>query len=191
MTTHDFSYSTTARLIHLGLAVFGVAAFLTGELAEDGGRSGYLIHAYLGLSLAAVMLLRMGTGFGHSRTLGFRHWRLFSREQWLQTRADIVGLLRFKVPEGGQHRGLSGFVQALGLLIFAWMAASGTVLYLTEGNVSRALFYRLEDFHLLGEGLIPVYLLLHVGAVILHTLVGQPVWQRMFRPGRPSKFIDQ
>ncbi len=68
MTTHDFSYSTAARLIHLGLAVFGIAAFLTGELAEDGGRSGYLIHAYLGLSLAAVMLLRMGTGFSQSRS---------------------------------------------------------------------------------------------------------------------------
>lgn len=92
MHTHDFSYSTTAKLIHLGLAIFGIAAFLTGELAEEGGRSGYLIHAYLGLSLAAVMLFRLGSGFG--------------------------------------------------------------------------------------------------GAVILHTLVGQPVWQRMFRIGGPNKLQD-
>ena len=151
MNTHDFSYSTMAKLIHLGLAVFGIAAFLTGELAEEGGQSGYLIHAYLGLSLAAVILLRMGSGLGTSRSLGFRHWRLFSRAQWQQTGADIIGLLRFKVPEGGHHQGLSGMVQALGLLIFTWMAMSGSVLYFTQGNVSREMFHQLEELHLLGK----------------------------------------
>jgi len=37
----------------MALAVFGVLAYLTAELAEGGQESlGYLFHAYLGLSLA-------------------------------------------------------------------------------------------------------------------------------------------
>ena len=46
MTTATTAYPWQGRLIHLGLAGFGIAAWLTGELAEEGGRSGYLLHAY-------------------------------------------------------------------------------------------------------------------------------------------------
>jgi len=183
MNTEQSTYSNFAKLIHLGLAGFGIAAFLTGELAEDGATTGYLVHAYLGLSLGAVMLLRLGAGFGHSRCLRFRDWQLFSREQWRQVLRDIQSLVRLQVPEANHHRGLSGLVQALGLMIFAWMAFSGTGLFLMQDSENAGLFQLVEEAHEIGESLIPIYLLLHVAAVILHTLVGKPVWKRMFRFG--------
>jgi cytochrome b561 len=184
MKTSKNHYSLTAKLIHLGLAGFGITAYLTAELAEGGSASaGYMLHAYLGLSLAAVMLLRLGSGLGRSQSLGFRHWRLFSAGQWRQVGADLKNLVRLKVPEGGRHQGLAGLVQAFGLMLFTWMAATGTGLYILDGASNHSLFELVEEAHELGEGLIPLYLLLHVGAVILHTLVGQPVWRRMFHFG--------
>ena len=185
MNTHNRHYSLSAKLLHLGLAAFGIAAYLTAELAEGGYQSfGYLLHSYLGLSLAAVMLLRLGAGAGSSSTLGFRNWQLFSSSQWRKVGEDLRGLAPFKFTERGPHEGLAGLVQAVGLLIFAWMAVTGSGIYLLGGGGETALFEAFEEAHELGEGLIPLYLFLHVGAVILHTLVRKPVWQHMFKFGR-------
>lgn len=182
MTTHNQIYSLPAKLIHLGMAGFGIAAYLTAELAEGGTQSsGYLLHAYLGLSLATTMLLRLGTGAGRSPSLGFRNWSLFSGAQWRMVFEDLVGLVSFKVPDRGRHEGLAGLVQAMGLLIFVWMAVTGTGLYLLGGGAETTILEVVEEAHEVGEGFIPLYLLLHVGAVFLHTLIKQPVWQRMFK----------
>ncbi len=68
MAREDYSYPWYAKLLHLGMAGFGIAAYLTGELAEDGYDSlGYLFHAYLGLSLATFVLLRVLRGFVRHR----------------------------------------------------------------------------------------------------------------------------
>lgn len=182
MNTSDQNYSIQAKWIHLGLAGFGIAAYLTAELAEGGAQSfGYLLHAYLGLSLAATMVLRFAAGAGRSESLAFRNWSLFSGRQWSLVLDDLRGLLTLKLRERGRHEGLAGLVQAVGLLIFAWMAVTGTGLYFLGGGAETALYEVVEEAHELGEGLIPLYLLLHVGAVILHTLIKEPVWQRMFR----------
>ncbi len=185
MKTHNQDYSLSAKLLHLGLAGFGIAAYLTAELAEGGYDSyGYLVHSYLGLSLAAVMLLRLGSGVGSSKVLGFRNWHLLSSAQWRMVVEDLRGLLRFKINIRGPHEGLAGLVQAVGLLIFAWMAITGSGIYVLGGGMETALFEAVEEAHELGEGLIPLYLTLHVGAVILHTLVRKPVWQHMFKFSR-------
>lgn len=182
MNRSDQNYSLAGKLIHLGLAGFGIAAFFTAELAEEGSQSfGYLLHAYLGLSLAAVMLIRLGAGLGRGESLGFRHWSILRLAQWRMVAEDLRDLVRFRIPDRARHQGLAGLVQALGLLIFAWMAITGSGLYFLGGGAESALYEFMEEAHELGEGLIPAYLILHVGAVVLHTLIGQPVWQRMFR----------
>ena len=97
---------------------------------------------------------------------------------------DLRGLLTLKFNKRGPHQGIAGLVQAVGLLIFAWMAVTGSGIYLLGGNAESALFEVVEEAHEVGEGLVPLYLVLHVGAVILHTLVRKPVWQHMFKFGR-------
>lgn len=172
-------YPPLARWLHLGLAVFGIAAYLTAEFAEHGARgAGYLVHAYLGLSLAAVMTVRLGAGLSGSDSLDFRHWHLFSRSQWRALAEDLRGLLRLRLPNRAHHEGLSLLVQAFGLTIFAWMAFTGVGLYLLGGGESEAIEV-LEELHEVGESLVPAYLLLHVGAVALHTLAGHRVLRRM------------
>ena len=181
MTEHNYTYPTYAKILHLGLAGFGIAAFLTGEFAEDGNNSfGYLLHAYLGLSLAFFMLLRIIPGLSSSEAMSFSAWSLFSRRQWSFVLQDLRSLLLLRVPERGRHEGLAGLTQAFGLLIFGLMALTGTGLFVLGGGPESGLFEAIEEVHEVGESLIPLYLFLHVGAVILHTIAGNSIWKRMF-----------
>ncbi len=174
------AYTKLAKFLHLGLAAFGIAAFATGELAEDGFASlGYLLHAYLGLSLTAFILVRVGSGLANVQGVSFRDWSFFSAAQWKRVLDDIKQLLLMKLPSRDKHQGLAGTVQAFGLFIFLWMGVTGTGLYIIGQETE--VFEILEELHELGESLIPAYLLLHVGAVVMHSLAGRPVWGRMFK----------
>jgi len=181
MNTLDYSYPLPARILHLGLAGFGIAAFSTGEFAEYGGNSpGYLLHAYLGLSLAAFIILRIGSGVAGRGVLRFSGWSPLSGRQWALARQDLRSLLRFEVPDRGMHLGLAGLTQAFGLLLFGWMALTGTGLYFLIDGPETGLLEAIEEVHEIGEALIPLYLTLHVGSVIVHTLAGNPIWKRMW-----------
>jgi len=181
MNTHNYSYPTYAKFIHLGIAIFGILAFLTGELADDGHTSsGYLLHAYLGLALTATMLIRIGSGFTSAPALTFKGWSPFSKQQWQLALEDFRTLFHLKVPNRDRHQGLAGLTQAFGLIIFSWMAITGTGLFILGGEVESHAFEFIEEIHEVGETLIPLYLALHVGAVILHSISGNAIWKKMF-----------
>jgi cytochrome b561 len=193
MVHTDYTYPLYARILHAGMAVFGIMAFLTGEIAENGASTrGYFLHAYLGLSLAAFVLLRVMRGFAGAGPLRFSGWSPFSSRQWRLAWQDVNTLLKLEVPERGRHEGLSGLVQAFGLAIFGWMAMTGTVLFFLDKTAEGGWAELVEELHEVGEAMIPVYLALHIGSVLLHSLAGRPIWQRMwkFRTNSPRKQED-
>ncbi len=174
----DNGYRGWERLLHLGIAGFGITAFLSGELAEDGPGSGsWLLHAWLGLSLGICLLLRLAEGLVGREPMRFSSWSPFNRRQWALAADDLRSLRRLRLPERASHEGLAGLVQAFGLALFSWMAATGTLLFFANG---AAFVDWVEELHAIGETLVPIYLGLHVGAVLLHSLAGDPVWQKMF-----------
>lgn len=180
MNQQQNAYRLWERAVHLGLAAFGITAFLTGEWAEDGTASlGYLLHAWLGLSLAAFALLRVVEGLIGRRPMRFAAWSPFDRRQWSLALEDLRALLRLEVPSRPMHEGIAGLVQAFGLAVFVWMGLTGTAMYFLAG-ASHDVYEVVEEVHEVGEALIPLYLCLHVGAVLLHTVAGDPVWRRMF-----------
>jgi cytochrome b561 len=181
MVEHVHSYPTYAKFIHLGIAVFGITAYLTGDWADGDGTSlGYLMHTYLGLSLAAFMLVRIAVGLSGSQTLSFWGRSPFSRQQWRFSLADIKTLAKLGLPERDPHQGLAGITQTFGLIIFTWMGITGTGIFLLASGEESNVFEFIEEAHELGESLIPIYLVLHVGAVVIHTLGGNPIWKKMF-----------
>jgi cytochrome b561 len=181
MASRDYTYPLYARALHFGMAVFGIAAYLTAEGAEDGANSSaYLLHAYLGLSLATFVLLRLVGGIVGSGPLRFSDWSPFSPHQWALALQDVWSLLKLRVPERGMHEGLAGLTQAFGLAIFAWMGATGSGLFLLGGRPEGEILEVLEEAHEVGEALIPLYLALHVGSVVVHSLAGRPIWRRMW-----------
>ena len=80
------------------------------------------------------------------------------------------------------HVGLSGLVQTFGLGAFAWMAVTGSLMffYLTPGHKARGFLHPIKEMHEAVVWLIPIYLGIHVGAVLLHALAGDHRWRRTF-----------
>ncbi len=182
MADYDYTFPLYAKILHSGMAIFGITAYLTAELAEDGSGSwGYYLHAYLGLSLAAFVLLRIFRGFTGPGPMRFSTWSPFSSRQWSLAMQDVRSLIRLQVPERGMHEGLAGLTQSFGLILFCWMGLTGTGIFLLGDNTKVTLFEVLEELHEVGESLIPLYLVLHVGSVLVHSMAGKPIWQRMWK----------
>lgn len=185
MSTSEQSLDLTTRILHLGMLVFGVSAWIAGSWADDykhAAHVGFSIHRWLGIGTALFVSVRIIYGFVGPRAMRFVNWMPYTSERLRYVREDIVGLMRLRVPDRPTHQGLAGLVQAYGLLVFTWMAFTGTYMFFTVVPGSRAtgVVHAVMELHGIGNSLIWIYLVLHVGAVVVHTALGQPVWRRMF-----------
>jgi cytochrome b len=174
-----------SRVIHLGLTVFGISAWATGFLADDYKRMehlGFSLHSWLGITFAFFLLLRIGYGFWGLDDYQFSKWVPYTRERLRAVLEDLWTLIKFKLPDRPTHSGLSGLVQTFGLAAFAWMAITGSLMffYLMPGNKTRGFIHAVKEMHEAAVWLIPIYLGIHVGAVLLHAMVGDHRWKRMF-----------
>ena len=162
--------------IHLGLAFFGVTAYLTGELAEHSNSYGYLLHAYLGLILLLFLINRFLYGFFGQHVYRFSNWFPYQFSYFDSIKEDLRCFAMLKLPKRKDHRGLAGLVQAFGLVIFSWMAVTGTIMFIIDVNDDSFI----SELHEVGEGLIPLFLGLHLGAVALHIISGHNLLSKIF-----------
>ena len=174
-----------ARFIHLGLAGFGVLAWLTGYLAGDYKTARYFwfnLHKWCGLGLAGFLACRLGYGFWGPEKVRFAYWLPYTKERLLRAWEDLLGLLNLRLPERQPHQGLSGVVEAFGLAVYSWMAVTGALMYflLQPGRKAMGLAHAIKEVHEVGEWLIPAFLAVHVGAVALHALAGNHLWRKTF-----------
>jgi cytochrome b len=175
---------TFARIIHLGLMVFGILAWITSTWAGDYKRAhhlGFTVHSWLGLGLAFFMALRLIYGVMGPDNVRFKQWVPYTRDRLRLVGEDILTLLKFQLPDRPTHQGLSGLVHAFGLAVFSWMAITGSLmfLYLQPGHKARGILHLLKEIHELGNWLIAIFLGLHVVAVLLHALMGDHRWRKM------------
>jgi cytochrome b561 len=173
------------RFIHLGLMVFGLLALMTGFLAEDYKHQqhlGFSFHKWFGIGLAACIALRLWHGFSSAQEARFRDWVPYTRERFLFIVEDIMTLLKFQLPERSPRQGLSGLVETFGLAAFAWMGATGALMFflMTPGGKARGFLHLVKEMHEAGWWLALIFLCIHGGAVILHALAGQDLWRQMF-----------
>jgi len=172
------------RVLHFALIVFGVAAWLSGDISEyeEGSASlGFILHSWLGIAASAAVGLRVIWGLVGPRGARFSSWVPVTRRRWRFALEDFGTLLRFRLPEREAYQGLAGVVQSFGLLVFAWSAATGSVLFfsLEPGVRPGAWLDLVKELHEVGETLIPPFLAVHVGATMVHALAGDTRWRRM------------
>lgn len=184
MQPSDVRLDIPTRVLHLGLAVFGVWAWWIGEDAGDYHKpdhSGYVLHMYVGLAFAGFLLLRLLWGSIGPKPLRFAAWFPWTHARFAYVKQDLRTLLRFKLPEPVTHRGLNALVQALGIVLFTWQGVSGTImsLLIVPGERATGWLHTLKEIHQQGSVWIPTYLALHVGAALLHAVTGRHIWRKM------------
>ena len=172
------------RIIHLGLMVFGVLAWLVSGWADDYKRAshlGFTIHSWLGMGLSVSIALRLIWGLIGPESARFTRWVPYTKERLLLAWEDVLTLLKFQLPQRPLHQGLSGLVHAFGLVVFSWMALTGTLMftYVVPGQKMQGIMRLVKELHEMGDVAIWVFLGLHVGAVLLHALAGDHRWRKM------------
>lgn len=174
-----------ALLMHLGLMAGGLAAWLTGLLAGDYKKAehlGFTVHSWIGIVVVSIVAWRLITGIVGPPSVRFACWMPLTRERFQLVLDDIAGLMRGKRPLRPTHLGLAGAIQALGVVLFMMLAASGAYLYLTlvPGEKSHGLVHDVKELHEIGSVLIPLFLTLHLGGVLIHGRHGRYLWRKVF-----------
>lgn len=145
------------------------------------GRITYTMHAYVGLFAAAVIALHWIWLLVDRHHL-FAHlfpWGAKGRKQVIE---DVRLLMQLRLPEEGDHGGLSGLVHGLGLLTATAMGGTGVGLYFMLGNVitPHLLLRLIASTHSLVSNLMWAYLGGHVLLAVVHHFIGHPTLKRMF-----------
>lgn len=171
--------------LHFGLMVFGILAWSTGQWAGDYKTShhlGFTIHKMAGLCAALFISARLYHGFIGPKPALFANWAPYTSERMRLVFEDLRGLFTLKLPDRPSRQGLAGLWEIFGLAVFTWMTATGAVMFffLSPGRKTRGFIHVLKELHELGEWLIPVFLTVHVAAVIIHALMGDHRWRKMF-----------
>lgn len=177
-------YDAGTRHIHLLLALLGVAALVSGQFADDYRRAvhtGFDIHRWIGLGMSIALALRIVWGFAGPPAVRFCQWVPFTLHRLVVVLQDLKSLLALRLPVSEEHQGLAGLIQAIGLAAFLWMAASGTLMwfYLEPGTRATGWLHTVKELHEGGQPVAIAYVAIHVGAVLVHSLAGHPVWRRM------------
>ena len=147
-------------------------------------------HPFRGVVfLRLALLLRVAYGLFGPRAARFWNWFPITVLKLRAVGEDLLLLTRFQIPEREPHEGIAGLVQGLGLLAFIAIACTGTLIYfyLEPGTRATGWVRSIKEIHETAQVLIPVYLLLHVGGVVVHALHGQHLWRAMFFCGRGCK----
>lgn len=188
-------HSLPTRLLHLLLATAILAQLATSQLMRTPrpGRvrtplesAGFAVHEWVGLAAMAILLAfwlwltlrRLGTAPGQ-----LFPW--FSRTRLLELRQDALRYLqaarRLSLPEPEQGEAVAAVLHGLGLLIALAMATTGTLGWLSWDQAAgmdgfaRAVF----EVHGTLANLMWAYVIAHVGAAILHELLGHRLLRRM------------
>lgn len=172
-------------LLHAGITIFGLTAWLSGDWAGDYKRlshPGFSLHRGLGICLALLILARLLYGVLGPEKCRWGNLIPLDLRAWLGSVAeDLQSLLKLELPDRPRFWGLKGAVQVFGLLVFSWMALSGSLLftYLEPGRKAHGLLHVIKEMHEAGEILIPIFLGLHLTGVLLDAIWGRKKWRRV------------
>ncbi len=173
------------KVIHLGIMVFALTAYFTGDGADDYKKleySGYTLHKWLGMGLSLSILLRIIYGLIGTQTARFLNWVPYTKERLRLAREGLMSVFLYRKPNRPAHQGIAGLINAAGLIIFTWMAVTGSLIFffLEPGKRAGSFMHFIKEIHEMGEIMVPAYLVIHVGAVIIHALYGRDIWRKMF-----------
>ena len=187
-------YGRVTRVLHLLIAI-GISLQLLLSLVMEAPRPGHGVggleaftfeaHEFVGIAVLAILVvhwLMFVTGNAHKGWLHFFPW--FSAERVRAVFTEVGELVRFKVGDPEVQDSLAGAIQGLGLVVASLLAVTGTVVFFgmaDDGSMSAAV-HAVKEFHEFWGPVMWGYLVLHIGAVMLHRALGHRSVLGIFRP---------
>src|SRR5690348_16910318 len=188
-------HSLTTRLLHLLLAVAVIGQLADAQLmraprperpASDTEAAVFVVHEYVGLATMTVIVLfwlwllvrRFETDPG-----ALFPW--FSRDRLAALWADAVlhlhAATRLTLPDPDRSPALAPAIQGLGLVLVLILAVTGTLGFFawTPGTSMAGFAYVVFYIHGTLANVLWAYLPVHVGAVVLHEVLGHRLLRRM------------
>ena len=144
------------RVIHVGIMAFALLAYFTGDGAGDYKRveySGYTLHKWLGMGVSIFILLRIIYGLLGSEAARFSNWVPYTKERLRLAREGLMSVFLYRRPKRPAHHGIAGLINAAGMVIFSWMAVTGSFMFffLEPGRRSGGLMHFIKEIHDLGD----------------------------------------
>ena len=178
-------YSASLRVVHLALATLCLVAWGTAQFAGDYKNAvhvGFSIHEIVGIGFTAALAVRILVGLLGRNEARFSTWFPFGKGNLRLVVDDLRNFARLRFPDRAPHEGVAGVVQFLGLCAFLVIAATGTIMvfYLVPGTRATGWLHDVKEVHEVAQLLIPVYLGLHVGGALVHSLLSRDVLREMF-----------
>jgi cytochrome b561 len=188
-------HSLVTRVLHVLVAAAIVLQLANSQLMRvpRPGRSwtgteaaAFTLHEYAGLaSMAIIALFWLWMLVRRRETSLGLLFPWFSRQRLAGLREDVEQhvrcALRLALPEPEHSIALSSAVQGVGLVLALVVAATGTVGYFvwTKGTAMTGLAYVAFWVHGTLANVIWGYLAVHVGAAVLHELLGHRILYQM------------
>ena len=190
-TTEQAPLANPIRFWHLAMIILYLAALLTGEGADDYknlDHAGFLLHGRIGMTIFLTICFYYAYGLFGPKASRLSRWFPFTPSRLRQVGSDLTVLTRFKLPEHKRRQGLAGLVQFFGIVVFSWLAVTGTLMYffVTPGTKMEGMLHVIKEGHEVGTALVLVYLALHAGAVLAHALTGHQLWKEIFFVAKAS-----
>ena len=185
--TDSNAWSRPLRIIHALLAAAVTAQLIVGSLMRHPhpGRPdtvSFISHEILGALILVLVIVHWAWSIRHPGE-GRRHLFPWTRDGVQRMAAELARIVgRRQLPSGGpQDRGLAGFVHGLGLLAVTATVLVGALFFVTRAaGVGDATLERIKDLHDVLAVVTWAYWGGHLAAAVLHSLLHQPVWRRMF-----------
>lgn len=183
-------WSRPLRLIHLLLAAAVSTQLFIGSFMRSPhpGRPdtfGFMSHEVIGAIILALIIVHWLWSFTHPHE-GLRHLFPWTRAGLRNVGNELwQGVRYLRLRAGGPGNGdLAGFVHGLGLLAVTAMVITGGIFFLSRTmGAGRDTLELIEDVHDTFAVITWVYWGGHLAASVLHSLLRQPVWKRMFSLG--------
>lgn len=182
-------WSRPLRLIHLLLAIAVTAQLFIGSFMRSPhpGRPdtlGFEVHEIVGATILVFIILHWIWSFTHPNE-GLRHLFPWTRAGMRNVLKELwAGIRHQRLPSGGlgnNDGGLAGFIHGLGLLAITAMVITGGTFFLSRmAGASHDSLEIIEDIHDTFAVIAWIYWGGHLGSTVLHSLLHQPVWRRMF-----------
>ena len=154
----------------------------------------FTLHEYVGLAAMAIIALfwlwmlvrRQGTSLGVLFPW-FSRQRLASLQE--DVRLHIRCAMRLALPDPEHSVALSSAIQGVGLVLALIMATTGTIGYFawTEGTAMTGLAGAVFEVHGTLANVMWGYLIVHVGAALLHELFGHRILYQMSPSRTPER----